>query len=183
MFDPAWTAGCPSCTLHCETLSRLIPHLNSRGTTLVAVSRAPAEKIAEYKTRMGFTFPWFSSHETSFNEDFRVTLPPDRDDTEYNFTPKAKLIEKGMPWFANGEQPGLSTFILGDKENGIGEDGVVYHAYSTYARGPEPMNPLFAYLDVTKLGRRDDLTKGKATGTGFRRRDEYSEDELKGIWV
>lgn len=182
MFGPDAEEGCASCTVLSDGISSQIPHLNSRGTTLVCVSRAPIEKIEAYKKRLGFTFPWVSSYESEFNPDHGVTMLEDDPDATYNFTTKEQLEEKRMPWFTKGEQPGMSTFIMGDSTKGIGEDGAVYHTYSSYARAGESMTPLFAWLDSTKLGRRDGLPQGKAGGTGFRRHDEYSEAELKGNW-
>lgn len=49
-------------------------HLNSSETTLVLVSRAPVAKIEEYRKRMGWQFPWYSSFGTDFNWDFNVSL-------------------------------------------------------------------------------------------------------------
>lgn len=181
MYGPDWEAGCPSCTLQGEATSRVIPHVNSRGTTIVCVSRAPIEKIQAYKKRLGFTFPWVSSYGTSFNQDFHVTMMDDDTDAQYNFMSRETLLAKNMPWFTRGEQPGQSSFIMGNANKDTGETGVVYHTYSSYSRAIEFMNPTFGYLDTTKLGRRDDINK--LGGTGFRRRDEYSQDELKGIWV
>lgn len=182
MFDPSWDAGCVSCSSQAEAISTVIPHLNARGTTLVCVSRAPVEKIEAYKKRLGLEIPWASSYsDQAFNKDFHVTLFPDDADAQYNFVTRDKLLEKNMPWFTRGEQPGQSSFIMGNAEKGIGETGVVYHTYSSYSRGLEFMNPTFGYLDTTKLGRRDEMTK--MPGTGFKRHDEYTEDELKGIWV
>lgn len=181
MFEPDADAGCASCTLHGEALSSQIPHLNARGVTFICVSRAPIAKIRAYKDRLGFTFPWVSSHGGSFNQDFQVTQMPDDPNRQYNFMGKDEHLKHGRPWFTEGEQPGASCFIMGDKKKGIGEDGVVYHTYSSYARATDGMTPTLQYLDITKLGRRDSMTQ-KVGGTGFRRHDEYSADELKGIW-
>lgn len=178
MFGPD-SEACPSCTQAVESMSEL-RHLNSRGVTLVCISRAPIEKIQAYKKRLGFTFPWVSSNGTSFNQDHQATLFEDDPNAQYNFTSKEKLLEKKMPWFTKGEQPGYSCFIMGSSKNDIGEDGIVYHTYSAYSRAGEATNPTMNWLDMTKLGRRDKMSS--AGGTGFRRHDEYSADELKGIW-
>lgn len=181
MFDPEWNAGCASCTLLGDTMTAdNIKHLNSRGVSFVVVSRAPIDKLQAYKKRLGFKFPWYSSYGTSFNPDFGVTLLEDDDKATYNFYTKDQLKEKKMPWFTRGEQPGHSCFILGNSAKGIGEDGKMYHTYSSYARGGETVMPVLNWLDMTKLGRRDDIST--ADGVGFRRHDEYSSDELKGIW-
>jgi predicted dithiol-disulfide oxidoreductase (DUF899 family) len=50
-------------------------HLHARNTSFVAVSRAPLPNILQYKKRMGWTIPWFSSSGSDFNADFGVTTP------------------------------------------------------------------------------------------------------------
>src|SRR5215469_18364750 len=70
MFGPDWDAGCPHCSFWADSFDRSIVHLNARDVTMVAVSRAPYAKLAEYEKRMGWTFEWYSSGETSFNFDF-----------------------------------------------------------------------------------------------------------------
>src|SRR5438552_5024100 len=68
MFDPSWDDGCQSCTAAADEVSAgLLAHLHSRDTTFVAVSRAPLEKLHDYKVRKGWTFPWYSSFGTDFN--------------------------------------------------------------------------------------------------------------------
>src|SRR3954453_10221084 len=73
MFQPEWDAGCPNCTGFADEIGHLV-HLNDRGTTFAAVSRAPYGKIAAFKQRMGWNFPWYSSYGSDFNYDFHVTL-------------------------------------------------------------------------------------------------------------
>jgi predicted dithiol-disulfide oxidoreductase (DUF899 family) len=48
--------------------------LNAANTTLVLVSRAPIAKIEQYKKRMGWDFPWYSSFDSEFNWDFQVSF-------------------------------------------------------------------------------------------------------------
>src|SRR3954453_694810 len=75
MFDPTWDDGCPSCTAASDEVSDgLLAHLATRGTTFVSVSRAPIEKIEDYKHRKGYTFPWYASFDSDFNYDFHVTI-------------------------------------------------------------------------------------------------------------
>lgn len=70
MFDPSWDDGCPSCSAGADEVARgLLEHLHVRETTLAYVSRAPIEKIEGYKARKGWTFPWYSSFDSDFNED------------------------------------------------------------------------------------------------------------------
>lgn len=169
MFDPTWDGGCTSCSGLGDSIPPL-EHLHARSTSLVVVSRAPIEKIAAYKERMGWGFPWVSSSGSDFNYDFHVTLDEDVAPVEYNFKGKEELEERG-PEFAKGEQPGYSCFVRGG--DGIGEEGKFYHTYSTYARGGEMAMNTFVWLDMTLLGRQDDKYR-------FRRRDEYPPDVLSG---
>jgi len=59
MFAPGWSAGCPHCSHWADSFNPAIVHLNQRDVTMVAVSRAPYAKLAAYKKRMGWTFPWY----------------------------------------------------------------------------------------------------------------------------
>ena len=45
------------------------------------------------------------------------------------------------------ERPGLSAFVL--------EDGVVYHTYSTYARGLDGLWGMYQWLDRAPKGRNE----------------------------
>src|SRR2546425_697400 len=58
------------------------------------------------------------------------------------------------------ERPGMSAFAL--------EDGVVYHTYSTYARGVDGLWGMFQWLDRAPKGRNE-------TGVWWRRHDEYNK--------
>lgn len=76
MFAPdveGWpSAGCPGCSLFVDNIGHLA-HLHARDTSFVLVSRAPLAQIEQYKERMGWTVPWFSSSGSDFNADFGVT--------------------------------------------------------------------------------------------------------------
>jgi predicted dithiol-disulfide oxidoreductase (DUF899 family) len=62
-YDPdvkGWPEkGCPGCSMVADQVAHLA-HLNARDTTLVFVSRAPQEKIAQLKERMGWDIPWYT---------------------------------------------------------------------------------------------------------------------------
>lgn len=176
MFAPDWEAGCPSCSLLGDSVPPL-EHLHSRSTSFVAVSRAPIEKIEAYKKRQGWKFPWVSSHGTDFNYDFGVTQDETVRPVEYNFRSKEEMEKRGQPYFATGEQPGHSCFVKGG--GNIGEEGKIYHTYSSYARGGEPIINTYTWLDMTILGRQDGKTG--LPGLGFKRRDEYTGEDLKGL--
>src|SRR5262245_12863032 len=67
MFGPDYTAGCPSCSAIADGFNGSVIHLANHDVTLMAVSRAPLAKLQAYKRRMGWTFPWASSHGGDFN--------------------------------------------------------------------------------------------------------------------
>ena len=56
------------------------------------------------------------------------------------------------------ERPGMSSFVL--------QDGVVYHTYSTYARGLDGLWGMYQWLDRAPLGRNEQ-------GMWWRRHNEY----------
>src|SRR3546814_7861251 len=61
---------------------------------LMAVSRAPLAKLAAYRQRMGWTFPWASSAGSDFNADFNIWFSEaqQRDGgIEYNYRREPKL--------------------------------------------------------------------------------------------
>jgi predicted dithiol-disulfide oxidoreductase (DUF899 family) len=181
MFSPDWDAGCASCSLLGDSVPDL-RHLHGHSTTFVAVSRAPIDKINAYKARMGWSFPWVSSSGSSFNYDFGATQDDAVAPVSYNFKTKVELEDRGMAYFARGEQPGHSIFVRGGGVGvGVGDPGKVYHSYSSYARGGEPIINTLTWLDMTPLGRQDGVSG--VGGLGFKRHDEYSADDLKGLPV
>jgi predicted dithiol-disulfide oxidoreductase (DUF899 family) len=72
MFDPSWPQGCKWCSYLVDNIGHL-SHLHVRDTSLVLMSRASIEQILPFRGRMGWTFPWYSSHDTDFNTDFHAT--------------------------------------------------------------------------------------------------------------
>jgi len=74
MLGPDDEAGCSGCSFLTDNLPSTLTHLNAADTTLVLVSRAPVAKIEQYKKRMGWEFPWYSSFGTDFNWDYNVSL-------------------------------------------------------------------------------------------------------------
>jgi predicted dithiol-disulfide oxidoreductase (DUF899 family) len=64
----------------------------------VAVSQAPFEKIAAFRERMGWTFPWYSSFGSDFNYDFHATLDDRVALVLLHFRTEAELAEAGTPW-------------------------------------------------------------------------------------
>jgi predicted dithiol-disulfide oxidoreductase (DUF899 family) len=163
MFDPAWENGCPSCSASAdETSAGLIEHLNARETTLAYVSRAPLEKLEDYKARKGWTFRWYSSFGSDFNYDFHVTMDDAITPAEYNYRSAEEHERGGTGYYFDGEQPieaaGISCFLRDGEQ--------IYHTYSTYGRGSEPSS--YYWLDLTALGRGEEWEEPKGRAVGAR---------------
>ena len=145
MLDPEHEEGCPGCSHFADNIGELA-HLHARDTTLTLVSRAPLSRIQPFKARMGWKMPWVSSFGSDFNYDFHVTMDESVAPVEYNYRSKAEMeaIGQGGDEY-RGELPGLSVFLRdGDR---------VFHTYSTYGRGLDPLLTSYNFLDLTPFGR------------------------------
>jgi predicted dithiol-disulfide oxidoreductase (DUF899 family) len=169
MFEPGWEAGCPSCTFIIDNVGHQ-SHLHARDTTLALVSRAPLSSLMAYRQRMGWDdMAWYSSGRTTFNLDFGVTIDPALGFSTYNYRDRT-----GAPgWVGwSGDMPGVSAFIR--------DDGRIFHTYSGYERGVEPLMGTYTWLDLTALGRQEDWEQppGNSDGVGMswlHRHDEYGD--------
>jgi predicted dithiol-disulfide oxidoreductase (DUF899 family) len=146
MFDPDWEKGCPSCT-YFEDNRPPLHFFHDKGLSYALISRAPLAKLEAYKRERGWTTPWVSAFGSDFNYDFHVSLDESRAPVEYNYRTADEYAARGSPLPARGETPGVSIFLR------QGED--VFHTYSAFARGVEPLVPTANFLDMTPLGRQD----------------------------
>lgn len=158
MYGPDWDAGCPGCSFMADHIDGMLPHLNNHDVTMIAASRAPLEKLVAYRKRMGWKFPWVSSHGSDFNFDYHVSFTKEElasGKVMYNYRETDAAD-------AHDELPGLSAFF----KDG---EGTVYHTYSDYARGGEEALGTLMILDRAPKGRNE-------TGTlsFVRRKDEYA---------
>ena len=128
---------------------------------------------------MGWTFPWASLLGGDFNFDFNVSITEEQQrqgNFEYNYRRGTELQMHGeegpvgqmaamtgtdMATYTR-ERPGMSAFAL--------EGGVVYHTYSTYARGLDGLWGMYQWLDRAPKGRNE-----TSTGAWWRRHDEYDK--------
>ena len=140
MFGPEWSEGCKSCSFWADNFNSIIVHLNQRDATMVAISRAPLEKLLAFQKRMGWTFKWLSSFGNDFNRDYHVSFTPEE-------------LEKGEMYynyrvgkFGRDEAPGLSVFHRD-------ASGTIFHTYSCYGRGLDMLNGAYHHLDVLPKGR------------------------------
>ena len=164
MFNPdtagphtPWTADAPCfvCSFWMDNFNGISVHLNHRDITVAAVSRAPYPKLAAYKKRMGWGFPWLSSLGSDFNVDYRVSFTDEKAQVDYNY--------RLRPWGLT-EAPGISVFLK--------DGGQIYHTYSTYERGSNVDLPITTWIScrraaMSRLRRR----------LGGCRRDEYVTDD------
>ena len=182
MFGPDYAAGCATCSTIADGFNGFVVHLANHDVTLMAISRAPLPKLQAYKRRMGWTFRWASSFGSDFNADLHVSFTEEQQregGIEYNYRHEAGMPLVGrststwegpvaenavmagtdVPTYTR-ERPGMSAFVL--------EDGVVYHTYSTYARGLDGLWGMYQWLDRAPKGRNE-------TGMWWRRDDEYGK--------
>jgi predicted dithiol-disulfide oxidoreductase (DUF899 family) len=179
MFGPEYSAGCPSCSSIADGFDGFAVHLANHDVTLCAVSRAPLAKLQAYKRRLGWTFPWASSFGGDFNTDFNVWFSEAQQragNIEYNYkraghaVDKLTVVPEPVRQFAAScgtdaptytrDRPGMSAFAL--------EEGVIYHTYSTYARGLDGLWGMYQWLDRAPRGRNEN-------GPWWRRNDEYGK--------
>ena len=177
MFGSDYTAGCPSCSAIADGFNGIAVHLENHDVAFTAISRAPLAKLQAFKQRLGWTFPWASSSATDFNTDFNVWFSEEQQRKgliEYNYQRGghpmdentvvsetmrqiAKSCGTDVPTYTR-DRPGMSAFAL--------KDGVVYHTYSTYARGLDSLWGMYPWLDRASKGRNEQ-------GVWWRRHDEY----------
>ena len=177
MFGPDYKAGCATCSTIADGFEGFVVHLANHDVTLWAVSRAPLAKLQAYNRRMGWTFPWASSLGSDFNFEFNVSFTEEQQregGIEYNYeggghamdatlvpepvAQNAAMVGTDAPTYTR-ERPGMSAFMF--------EDGVVYHTYSTYARGLDGLWGMYQWLDRAPKGRDEN------GDVWWRRRDEY----------
>jgi predicted dithiol-disulfide oxidoreductase (DUF899 family) len=96
-------------------------------------------KIATFKKRMGWSFPWVSSFGSDFNSDFGVSFTAEQ-------MAKGKFYNFGTEGHPSEEAPGVSAFYKDEKGN-------VFHTYSSYARGVESLLGVYTLLDMAPKGR------------------------------
>jgi predicted dithiol-disulfide oxidoreductase (DUF899 family) len=143
MFAPDWAEGCKSCSFLADHIDGANLHLAHHDVTLIAVARAPIEKLLAYRERMGWRFRWVSSARTTFNRDYHVSFTAEdlaAGPTTYNYEVR--------PQQTQGESPGVSVFFND-------ADGQVFHTYSSYARGGDLLIGAYNYLDLTPKGRNE----------------------------
>jgi len=158
MFAPEWDEGCPHCSFWADHYDAMLPHLKQRDVSFVVVSRAPLNKLEQFKKRMSWRFKWVSSA-GDYNYDYQASFHAEdieRGKVVYNY----ETVDMRM-----ADREGISVFYK-DK------DGAIFHTYSTYARGIDAVNPTYQFLDLVPKGR--DEKPGHAQDW-VRHHDRYKE--------
>src|SRR5919198_5173611 len=148
MFGPDYEIGaCPGCSNLGDELSATRVHLNHRDVTLICFSRAPLDRLAAYKERMGWQFPYVSTYGSDFPFDFGLALTEEQAEQ----IPELKEMVDNPPedlqfW---SKQVGAElkdglreapSYIAFAREN-----GTVYHTYTVTA--PDPfVAPYYSFL-------------------------------------
>jgi predicted dithiol-disulfide oxidoreductase (DUF899 family) len=165
MFGEAYTGGCPVCSSGADTYDGAVAHLNARDVTFLCVSRAPLDRLLEYRERMGWSFPWVSQN-GDFNADFGAAytqeqLKPFLESGNLGPVPEVAALSGTDPAGYMTEAPVLTAFVL--------DGGDIYQTYGTTARGLEPLLGYYGLLDRAPRGR----DEGDPPVFWIRRHDEY----------
>jgi len=170
MYGPDYELGaCPGCTNLGDELDATRVHLNHRDVTLICFSRAPIERLAAYRKRMGWTFPYVSTHGSDFAFDFGLALTPEQAEAIPEVT---AMLENPPDWLEEWSGQVGAELKDGLRENPsfiafARENGTVYHTYTVSA--PDPfVAPYHAFL-------LDRTPKPPSSEPRAWRKDEYPE--------
>jgi predicted dithiol-disulfide oxidoreductase (DUF899 family) len=170
MYGPDYEVGaCPGCTSLADEFDGGLIHLNKRDVTFICFSRAPIDRLTAYKERMGWQFPYVSTHGSDFPFDFGLALTEEQ---AAEIPEIQQMLAEPPEWLQfwskqvgadlkDGlrEAPGYIAFAR--------ENGTVFHTYTVTA--PDPfVQPFFSFLlDRTPKPQPEDPT-------AFRK-DEYPD--------
>jgi predicted dithiol-disulfide oxidoreductase (DUF899 family) len=139
MYGPDYTVGaCPGCTSLGDEFSGSLIHLNQRDVTFLCFSRAPIDRLAAYKERMGWEFPYVSTYGSDFAFDFGLALTEEQ---AQQIPEVQAMLEDPPEWLQEwSEQVGAElkdglreapSYIAFARDN-----GTVYHTYTVTAPDP-----------------------------------------------
>ena len=164
MMGPGARTQCVGCSFEVDHLEGILTHLNNHDVTYAVVARAPIAEIEAVRKRMGWKFPWVSSHGSDFNYDFDVSFRPEdvaAGRALYNFA-------RAPEWAADIQDlSGRSVFF----KDG---DGQIYLTYASFARGGEDFLAAYRILDVMPKGREENGPM-RSLGDWVRPHDRYGK--------
>jgi predicted dithiol-disulfide oxidoreductase (DUF899 family) len=142
MMGPGQKGQCVGCSLEVDHIEGILVHLENHDVSYVAVARAPIDEIEAVKRQMGWKFRWVSSFHSDFSYEYGGSFRPEQvatGEVMYNY----RKIKADME-----DLSGNSAFY----KNGTGQ---IYHTYSTFGRGPEPVLGIYGILDMMPKGRNE----------------------------
>jgi len=170
MFGPDYKAGaCPGCSSVADDFDGTLVHLNHRDVTFVGFSRAPIDRLAAYRKRMGWQFPWVSTYRSDFPFDFGLALTEE----QAGAIPEVRqLIDDPPDWLQTWATQVDAELKDGLRENpsyiAFARDGdTVYHTYTVSA--PDPFVAPFSSFLL------DRTPKEPASEFLTYRKDEYPD--------
>src|SRR6266705_2843762 len=141
MFGPDYAAGCATCSTIADGFNGFVIHLVNPDFSVSFTEEQQRKGTIEYNYERG-------GH--AMDESAAVPEVVARN---------AAMAGTDAATYTR-ERPGMSAFVL--------EDGIVYHTYSTYARGLDGLWGMYQWLDRAPRGRNE-------TGVWWRRHDEYDK--------
>lgn len=156
MLSPGSDQICRGCSFVADHIDAARQHFEQADLTFTAVARVPLRRIEEVKHRMGWTFPWVSSHANDFNFDFGVSFTPE------DIAAGRAIYNYGTVIRSSHDMFGISVFVKDDT-------GAIFHTYSTYHRGAELLMGALNWLDLVPKGRNESA----GTMSWVRLHDEY----------
>lgn len=156
MMRPGAEKWCKSCSFIADHVDSARQHFEHADLSFAAVSRAGVEQIEAVRRRMGWNFRWVSSGGSDFNYDFGVSFTPEQ-------------IAAGQPLYNYGTTPYLAEDLHGFSVFYRNAADEVFHTYSAYGRGVDPLMGAFSFLDMVPKGR----SESRGGQDWVRLHDEY----------
>ena len=142
MLTPGSDHVCRGCSFISDHIDAARQHFEHADLSFAAVSRVPLQRIEDVKRRMGWTFPWVSSHGSDFNFDFGVSFKPEdiaAGRAIYNYS---EVLQESEDMF------GVNIFVKD-------EAGAIFHTYAAFRRGAELLMGALNWLDMVPKGRNE----------------------------
>jgi len=135
MYGPDWTSPCDGCSQWADSFNGTIGSIEQHDATLIAVSRAPIEKLVQTKRELDWSFVWASSYTSDFNADFHMSALDERATAQ---------VGDELVAYDRQESGGINVFV--------NSGGKLFHSYSCHNRGIQQMNGTFGYVDLLPFG-------------------------------
>jgi predicted dithiol-disulfide oxidoreductase (DUF899 family) len=139
MYGPDYEIGaCPGCTNLGDELSASVIHMEHHDVTLMCFSRAPIDRLAAYKERMGWQFPYVSTYGTDFPFDYGLAMTPE----QAQEIPEVKEMLEDPPGWLQEWSKQVGAELKDGLREGPGfisfarDNGTVYLTYQVMAPDP-----------------------------------------------